>query len=222
MYPLGKESKWGDYWELRYSLRSVEKYVNHENVYVVGYKPEWIKNIIHIPFKDSYTANKDANLISKIIYACILDISDTFIRMSDDHFFLKPYKEGYHINGNLKVNGESQWHKRCFNTWDVLVSEGKDMLNYDTHSPCLIDKKLYPQIMLQCPYGEGIGILVNSYYFNSINVKPKSVNIVKIKASQDSYDLDADCMNINEEGLTGELKKIIEKLFPVKSRYELP
>lgn len=219
MYPLGGKSKWGDDWELRYSLRSL-KFVKHDKVFIVGRKPDWIKNALCIPLNIKYACNKDANMIQKIIYACTLDISEQFIRMSDDQYFLKPYKEEFYSNGILK-SGESQWSKLAFNTMDLLKSEGSPIRNYDTHAPCMVSKILYPKIMLQCPYGEGVGVLVNSYYFNHIGVDPKPVNMLRVKSPQESYDFDTDFLNHNDEGLTNNLKAEIEKLFPRKSRYEL-
>lgn len=224
MYPIGKNSKWGDYWELKMSLRSVEKFVDmnrpFERICIVGHKPDWIKGIDHIPFEDKYVF-KDANMIAKILRACY-EIKGEFIRMSDDMIFLKPFKKAHYYSGSLKV-GESTWHKTAFDTMDLLKSEGSPTLNFDAHVPQILNSKEYVDIMLGCPFAQGDnGILVNSYYFNTAKLKYNilAANINRFKKPQDSYVLDADYLNFNDDGLTDELKAEIEKLFPEKSSYE--
>lgn len=113
----GNGSIW-DNNELRYSLRSLDKYVSGiEKVIIVGYCPEFIRsivhppsnfrytqkeyfeNIIHIPHKDitekstgdSAVKYKEQNIFNKIYTACVCElISDDFIFMNDDMFFTKP------------------------------------------------------------------------------------------------------------------------------------
>lgn len=216
VYPIGKECGWGHYNELRYSLRSL-KFLDHNRVFIIGQKPDWIQNIIHIPFEDCYAANKDANMIQKILRACY-DTSK-FIRMSDDQYFLKPYRQGHYHCGNLKdKKGDTGYDKMVFNTVDILNSKNLPTLNYDTHTPVLIDKD-YPHIMLQCPYGEGIGVLANSYYFNHLNIEPTPVSVNRFLEPGGCV-LDKDFLNFNDKGLTDDLKKAIHELFPDKSRYE--
>jgi hypothetical protein len=38
--------------ELRYTLRSIQKFVEDPEITIIGDKPWWIKNVHHIPFKD--------------------------------------------------------------------------------------------------------------------------------------------------------------------------
>lgn len=68
VYKLGNGSRFDDA-ELRYSLRSLSNFRDLGKIYVVGKKPAWIKNVIHIPAGDPYKSNKDANIINKIILA---------------------------------------------------------------------------------------------------------------------------------------------------------
>jgi len=217
VYPIGKKCAWGNYEELRYSLRSL-KYVSHGTVWIVGVKPDWCVNVKHIPFSDSYVC-KDANMISKILRVCCDGVSDEFIRLSDDQLFLKPYKGGYYYDGLLK-NGESAYSHIAQNTKDLLLREGRTIFNFDTHCPQIISKK-YADIMLRCPFGEGVGVLVNSFYFNSLGIEPTEVNMLRVKGAQDTYNFDKDFLNYNDSGLTEGLKKKIMEFLPEKSRYEI-
>jgi hypothetical protein len=77
----------GENEELRYSIRSVVKNTNCRNVWVIGYKPSWY-NGNFVDFPD--IATKFNNIIN--CTKAITDvgaISDDFVLMNDDFFFLK-------------------------------------------------------------------------------------------------------------------------------------
>ena len=56
--------------ELPYSIRSIEKYLNSyiNNIFIVGYKPTWIKNVNYI--KTIQGSNKWKNSTNNVIQAC--------------------------------------------------------------------------------------------------------------------------------------------------------
>lgn len=209
VYPLSKSSQWSNHNELRYSLRSVEKFVPVRNVYLIGFKPEWATNVIHIPFSDFHVV-KDANIISKVLRACYEDLTAEFIRLSDDQYFLTPYKKAYYYKPDLQ-DGEKQWLKRCFNTKDVLLTQKKPIYNYDCHVPQLIDKKKYVDIMLQATWGQGVGLLVNSYYFNTLFSALTDEHQIPDKVN--------DFLSLGEK-IDDDTKKRLVEIFPYKSRYE--
>jgi len=67
VYPLGSGSAW-DNNELRYSLRSLENnLLDLGRVFVVGQRPPWLVEAVHIPMEDTHRHNKDANLIDKVL-----------------------------------------------------------------------------------------------------------------------------------------------------------
>ena len=93
LYTLGKGSAWQDN-ELRYSLRSIEKYgKNVGRIYIVG---DWCPGFINRdkvtfikceqPYKDKFK-----NILYSIVYACEhSDIAEEFLLSSDDHFYMQP------------------------------------------------------------------------------------------------------------------------------------
>lgn len=90
LYVLGTGSKW-DNNELRYSLRSIEKFgKNVGNVYVIGTNPGFLSdNVIFIDVVD-YLNSKAKNILNKICIACdATSIGDHFLLSSDDHFYVK-------------------------------------------------------------------------------------------------------------------------------------
>lgn len=92
LYILGTGSTWNNN-EVRYSLRSVQAYLPHARVVVVGYRPWWMVNVHHIPAEDPFS-DKQRNSIHKLRQAYLADPElDRAAIMNDDFFFLEPVKE---------------------------------------------------------------------------------------------------------------------------------
>src|SRR4051812_48140009 len=90
--------------ELRYCLRSIEKHLSGVgNVFIVGHMPEWVTNVIYIPFEeDPRNRFRDRNIMLKVSEACKDSrVSDDFLMIHDDHFLLAGYDAGafpyYHM-----------------------------------------------------------------------------------------------------------------------------
>lgn len=209
-YPLSNKSLWHDN-ELRYSLRGIEKFIPHDRVFVIGHRPSWLVNVIHIPFLDSYVSIKDANIISKLLRVCSTDISDEFAFWSDDQYAVSQKANEFlpkaKYSGEL-TGGSGQYRKMCFTTKETLKSRGLPTRNFDCHLPQVINKYDYINVMLQTPFGQGHGILTNSFYFNSTS------QVIIEKMNVEGF--------INHGDIADEptRQKLIE-LFPDKSKYEV-
>ena len=69
VYVLGTGSNW-DNNEIRFSLRSLAKNLKGMGrVFVVGERPAFLQNVIHIPAKDEFNpnVNADGNIILKVL-----------------------------------------------------------------------------------------------------------------------------------------------------------
>ena len=98
-YPLTTQL---DYTELRYSLRSIEKYLQDvEEVIIVGDNlPDWINNVTQIILPD-IKGKKQLSIRRKILAA--LNYTDEILFMNDDVYFLKPSNDfPYYYHGYLK------------------------------------------------------------------------------------------------------------------------
>src|SRR5690554_930418 len=85
--------------ELRYSLRSL-KHIPHGNVFIVGEMPEWVTNVTHINVQQTGTKNQNVTTgLRKAIRSEL--ISDDFILMNDDFFFMKDIEEMPMLNLRL-------------------------------------------------------------------------------------------------------------------------
>lgn len=144
--------------ELRYSLRSIAKFIPNANIWIVGYKPTWVKNVNYLPTEQ--TGDKWKNSIHNIIAACECpDISEDFILMNDDFFAIRPIdnlEKSIDVSLGLLSDSivkhekkSSNWHK-AFKFVDELL---KDLnvqgpyYDYETHMPLKINKEKYLIVM---------------------------------------------------------------------------
>lgn len=185
VYKVGIGNEADNWLELRHSIRSAKRHFKDlNNIYIVGHKPNWLNNVIHVNLSDPYTHNKDANLINKLIRACLCpDLTQKFINMSDDYFFLKDMTAddfarptvNNKVLETMATPGKklTKWELRLKRTVDVLGIKGLPVNCYETHGPQLLDKTLFPQILLDYDYGEGNGMCGNTLYFNTLKADYK-------------------------------------------------
>jgi hypothetical protein len=146
--------------DLKYSLRSVEKFVPHDKIWIVGYKPSWVTNVEYLPVKQNDTKWK--NSVNNIIAACKCpDISEDFILMNDDFFAIQPiYNLKASVNLSLGLLDDavkkqqekqynSNWGKAFLYVQQLLKSLkiGEPYYNYESHTPLLINKEKYLEVM---------------------------------------------------------------------------
>jgi len=237
VYTLGVESKF-DNQELRYSLRSLQYFKDLGLVYIIGHSPGWVENFIHIPCQDPYLCNKDANLISKLILGCCSKIlSDKFLWFSDDQILLKecssndflvPIIDNSHLIRN-PTKPKNRWVMRLERTVAVLKERGHRWDCYESHTPYLIDKELYPKTLFQYDYGSDIGYCGNTLYFNSLNIKGKETAKDQIGLLLEPVHhvekIEEICknkmfLNYQDKAINENLLLYLQKKFPNKSQYE--
>jgi len=140
----------GDNEELRYSIRSAIKNLPHDNLWVVGGKPDWYKGP-HIPTvqNKSYFLNAKGN-IRKILQSD--EISDSFILMNDDFFVMNPVKDlKYMYSGLLsdkiqtreRHNPGDLYTRMLIKTYSELYQRSriKQPLDYELHVPMIFEKE---------------------------------------------------------------------------------
>lgn len=231
VYALGTGSRWKNN-ELRYSLRAVEKYLrNYRNIYVVGEQPEWLQNAIHIPAKDKWHASK--NIAEKIILACAIpDLSENFLFINDDHFFLKEADADHYPNyhcGPLKETKvePSNWYKNYLdNTIGWLERTGRPTLNFDVHTPIRYDKKLFTSLFT----GFNEICTIKSIYGNIYFEKSQVVYTADCKlrgyltedaaramiAGKEIFSTGDQCLSSERSAV----RKILQELYPQPSIFE--
>jgi len=221
-------SKWGDN-ELRYSLRSLEQYfANMGRVFIVGHKPEWLTNVIHIQAEDTHWRNKDANLIDKVLLACRSGVSPTFLRLSDDQCLLKEWDglKVWHMGSAAGRQG-GKWWKRMQRTCDYLQSHGRPTFFYDCHAPAPVDRETFIRVAEEADYAPPPGMCINTLYFNSVDIPRERMNGQKVAVHRGigpkklrRLAKDKLFLGYSEAGTNKWMKRFLQKRFPGKSRFE--
>lgn len=239
LIPLGHQSEW-DNNEIKFCLRSIERnLIDLERIFIIGYFPDFLikgEKLIHIPCDDPFKHNKDANLIRKVIRGINTDISENFIRISDDQLFLKPIlskdiKPLYECDlKNHNWDNLNRWRSRLKNTAEILENEGKSIFKFDSHIPVVYNKKKFIEIFDRYIWDiEGGGYTINTIYFNNIEGEKieltdlekatfeRPMNEIEIKKRIEGRQY----LGYNDKGLNSELKLQLFYLFPNPSSYEV-
>lgn len=242
--PVGAGMSWND--ELKYVLRSYDKnFPGLGRVFVVGNvknikkKYPWLKGVELVDCNDPFTHNKDANMIRKVIKVIdTCELSDPFIRASDDQFVLKKvdsFPPRYTWDMSSKDPGwwrkGSRWKNRLKRTHRILQVKGRTTWNYDGHFP-MEYRHDFKKIMESYPYTKSIGYTINSLYFNTVLTEHEQYqdnrvfielphNDEKIlKAKIKGKDFLCYSGARGDLALTPALKKVIMDKFKTKCRFE--
>ena len=170
-YPLGSGSKWENN-ELRYSLRSLEKFIGDTDVTIAGSAPEWlnISKVQYIPMPEP-PKNRLFRVGTKLV-AALPYLPDNFIYMNDDYIIMKPieYFEPiycntvrHRISQEMNASHISVHIRGAQNTLEALSDFTDEPLDYDSHSPFPMMRDLvfnmaavfpfWNDMQLKCIYG---------------------------------------------------------------------
>lgn len=250
VYPLAAAAKGPDDFELRHSLRSLESQPWVGRVFVIGHKPAWLKNAVHIPFPDQWGLNlKDKNLIKKMLRACVDErVSDPFVANSDDQYWLKavepqdmlipPRENPPQMEKALQGRKNpypplgNPWVRRQSQTVKFLRGSGKCTTCFDGHVPYVIHKAMYLETMSQIPWEMGDGFLIVVYQgwnwetlANGTRIEDRDGVLIRIKGDMGAEDIEQKTrgelfMNHNNKALGEGMKKFLKNKYPNPSRWE--
>ena len=211
--------------ELRYSLRSAMQNLKHNNVWVVGGKPNWYTGP-HIPVPQLSRKYENAkNNLKHIINST--EISDEFVLMNDDFFILKPVELGYYYSGTLeerierneKLSPNAAYLEKIKTTKAMLESNGiENPLDYSLHIPMKMDKEGLER-SLDYP-------LIRSGYGNLKNVGGEKRRDVKIYDGQRyqgmNYEItdSSEFLSTEDRSFPDIKKNLLNPLFPEPTEYE--
>ncbi len=201
-----------DYTELKYSLRSVEKYLPGYEIIIVGeYLPEWITNITHIELSD-IPGQAVFSVRRKILAA--LEYAEEIFFMNDDFILLQKVENyPYYSSGLLDKKGESGARPLT-----AQLQSLKKPTRYFGHYPAIYRqdfKEIISHFTKDC--------ITKSAYCNFIEVEPLEIRDCKIlhpmKQVKD-FIKDLPCFSTGIRSLNSCLP-ILQELFPEPSKYEL-
>ena len=220
--------------ELRIALRSIDTYAQGlGDVYLVtDNPPEWVTNVKILNVPDSYTNNKDANLITKILRACdVAELSDKFIYWSDDQVLtssvnLSELSPVYNPRGIKEFkSATSKWSRRMLNTLNVVKKFGGDVsCNWDSHVPQPIHKQKFKDAMSKVDFISLPGLCINTAYFGLVNEQKKIIQS-SVKATYETsgtctYDMSKMFIGYNDNGFNSGLREALLDKFSKPCKYE--
>lgn len=226
VYILGKGSLWGDN-ELRYSIRSAVKNMKFRNIVIVGNKPEWLTNVVHIPMSDN-TRFKGINTLQKLKMACISrKVSKDFILMNDDFYILDkindlPYYSLGLMSDKIKKyeiqgNSGTKYYFAMVRTNKLF----KNCMNFDPHLPIILNKVKF--IKLFSKYNLNEWVLYRTVYCNHYGLTGPIIDDVKVYSVNDFYKLtNTNFMSTSpDSALKPAIQKFLDELFLEATKYEL-
>ncbi len=236
---LFKEDPGNNSEELRYSLRSL-KNIPHNKVFIVGEKPAWAVNVEYIPVPQSGTKRQN---VKRNRYAAVNSelLSDDFILMNDDFFFMKPISSMPTLNFGRIEDVLRQYNDRypegsdyiatMTQQYDMLRERGfTDPMSYELHMPMVLNKHKVRRIHQET---DVLPPQFRTYYGNLYAIGGETVPDVKVFLEPAHNDpaytsnpagyLEAQTFlsatgGSFKRGLPGEF---VRSRFPEKSQYEL-
>jgi FkbM family methyltransferase len=216
------------------------EWINRENVNFIAHKRDDAAVLTNC-----YDANNKMNQL-----LTNSEIGDDFILTYDDIYFLKKtsiddIKKFYAIKNGGDSTASSTWKQLLNNTFARLKSKNLTQFNFETHLPRFINKKKMIEVyQLFRPIRHRL--LHFTLYYNyhlqdnfPVCISKENGQFPAIKAGfygvDDDFSLDGNkspseliemlinyqFLNHDDAGLSDSLVKIIKKLFPNKSRFEL-
>lgn len=225
---LGTGSKWKDN-EIRYSLRSVEKFLTgYDRIFVIGQRPSFLQNVIHVPCED-VGGRKQYSIYRKILKAVNDDrVSSDFIFINDDHFILKP----------LDVSEFSYWYQgRLEDKWrqyngSYKKAAGNNLeatgnVRYtDIHTPIVYNKEHFKN--LEPFFKTGNEYIIKTLYtsfFDHLDFLFTPMEDLKIGLKHSLPQLKSMVdgrmfFSLGPYAVYHEIKVLLQDLYPTKSKYE--
>lgn len=227
--PLGTRSTQKNQ-ELRYCLRSIEKHLTGVgNVFIIGECPEWLTNIIHIPFtEDPRNRYRDRNIMLKMTEACKDSrVSDDFMMVHDDHFLLADYEAvdfPYYHMGPMN-EGQGQYGYTKDNTRSLL-SFAESFNNYDCHCPIVFNKQLFMRSVALADWSKWYGYCLKTLYCVMNGIEGECIEDIKIRMPLKADEIKQAIagrkwLSIGDRCFQpGGMWDVLNELYPNKSRYE--
>jgi len=212
VYPLTKQI---DYTELRYSLRSIEKYLTppFEVIIVGDTMPDWINNVTQIELAD-VKGQPNFSVRRKVLAA--LEYAEEFLFMNDDIYLLQPddFKVTYY-SGDLKTKGESG----AKSLLKQLEKEWRYGL-YFGHYPAI-----YKRDFIEIIQRFTNDVPTKSAYLNCTQAQCISIPDCKIMTAKKpeyirEFIKDKPCFSTGVYSIKGALP-VLQELFPDKSKFEI-
>ncbi|XOB41786.1 MAG: hypothetical protein ACKKMS_00080 [Candidatus Nealsonbacteria bacterium] len=213
--------------ELRFSVRSAEKYLKFDRLFLIGYKPTFFNDKAIHTFVPDDQGHKYKNVAKKIrILLNDERISDDFIFMNDDFFILKEYEEiPYYYNKTIKewINDYPTRKGRYYGQIEGLYKVFPEGKFFEAHFPIVYNKRMARAVMEK--YQLKLTLMLRSFYCNEYidRIKPEESRDHKIYNSdkiESTFKSTPFVSSTNAIATNSIFKNILLTRFPKKSQYE--
>lgn len=218
-YILGKEK---NYEELRFSLRSAEKHLQFDGVFLVGERPDWLKNVDYIEnHPDGCKANR---IMQNLKLLCKLD--EDFIFVNDDYFFLKPLTIGYYHKGEIREHMEviktGDYYRHLLATECALKKKGFDTKHFDVHYPIVYNAKKLLEVIDMYDWNIPDGYTMKSLYCNTLGIEGSYKEDCKAykKENWPLWTRGKEMFSTSDTNFDKECQKFLLNLYPEPSKFE--
>lgn len=234
--------------ELRYSLRSIARYGrNVGRVFVIGDVPSFVSDRVTCIRHPAPYRVKEKNIMDAIVHAAhFADMTDGFLRSSDDHFYVRPvdfddypvwrktYRSWENVhrdaseNGLLPSKADSAYNRELLRTRRFLEANGLPVHLFDIHR----NTHLYRSDILECVRSglvaralrSGTPIVTDSlfgnYRYGRHPFRFTDTYDYKLSADAVAVPEDTDCFSSYDFVEGSPLHGLLESLFPDKCIYE--
>lgn len=217
---------------LRYSLRSVEKNLPHRRIWIAGYKPSWVCNVIQVP-RDQ-TDQPDLTNTNENLRAAIASeaLSDDFILMNDDFIVFEPYTPENNHQGDLDAVIERYKKTVMLQAYSLKTTKMElvrlgvmpPYYSYELHTPFVYNKQKLRDLFAKTKK-EMFSIRPRSFYGNFYKIEGKEISDVKgPKPLQQLWSAEQGALERGARGAEQPTSpiSICRRAFPRPCKYELP
>lgn len=222
--------------ELKYSLRSLDKYLKGlGNVFIIGERIHQLKGLKYLYFKDDRQSRwKERNIYKKIMVACkSKDVSEDFVFLNDDHFLTKEFDINslpFYHKGDLQdtmVKNSGDYRKSLNHSRKLLSEAGKKTLDFDTHFPIVYNKKKFIDTFVcdGIDWNIPFGYVIKSVYCNYNDIDGEFGGDCKVQAKLTYEQIkekigDRSFFSTSDGSINDDMIKYLNELYPNKSKYE--
>ena len=212
--------------EIRYSLRSVEKYFPHGKVWFYGGKPAGIEPDEYVKVIQQ-GASRYAKVTNTIRQICMNDdITEDFWLFNDDFFIMKQVKGEWTnfvdmtiAERIVELRKEFEWlrpyGRTLYKAEQELISLGAPTMNFEVHLPMLFEKSKVIEALKQCSSPQ-----MRSVYGN-ITRSPFVIHPDVKVYDNETVPKDPDFLSTNDKVFTnGKVGEYIRAKFPKPCKYE--
>lgn len=181
VFILGCGSIYNDL-ELLLAVKSMRKFCPFiDRIFIVGNKPRCNlsgMNCTHIPCRDPYNANKDSNMMFKVLHAIdnIPDLTDNFLLCSDDQLVTQPctwedFKPKYvqrvtsdDIQEMKRRIIRDGWMRKLLKTLENADNKRKKAWFYEPHIWSPVNKESFKEMVHGIGGLKNAGVIKSQYY----------------------------------------------------------